>query len=65
MGVNRTKFSGDQPTNGSFGPKLGPMASLNFNYRITQAAGIRIETGYINQRANFIKVDSNNKVSDS
>lgn len=31
LGITRTKFSGDQPTNGSFGPKLGPIAGLKFN----------------------------------
>lgn len=65
VGINRLKFSGDSPSNGSFGPKLGPMAGLSLQYRFTQAVGLRLDAGYLNQRSNFVKVDSNNKVTDS
>jgi len=65
FGINRTKFSGDHPLNGSFGPEFGPMAGLRFDYRFTQTVSFSFQPGYINQGAYFIKVDSNNKVSDS
>jgi hypothetical protein len=64
-GLNRSSLSGDSPSNGSFGPILGSMAGLRLDYRINQAVAISLQPGYINQGANFVKVDSNNRVSDS
>ncbi len=64
-GLNRSSLSGDSPSNGSFGPLVGPMAGLRLDYRFNQAVAISLQPGYINQGANFVKVDSNNKVSDS
>ena len=64
-GLNRSSLSGDSPSNGSFGPLVGPMAGLRLDYRINQAVAISLQPGYINQGANFVKVDSNNRVSDS
>jgi hypothetical protein len=64
-GITRLNFSGDGPSNGSFDPILGPMAGLSLQYRFSQAMGLRLDAGYLNQRSNFVKVDSNNKVTDS
>jgi hypothetical protein len=41
------------------------MAGLRLDYRFNQAVAISLQPGYINQGANFVKVDSNNNVSDS
>ncbi|MEE9462325.1 MAG: porin family protein [Bacteroidales bacterium] len=65
FGITRTTFSGDQPTNGSFGPELGPMAGLRFDYRFTQAVALSFQPGIMNQGVKYIKVDSNNDVTDS
>jgi hypothetical protein len=65
LGLNRSKFSGDAPSSGSFGPTAGPMAGLQFDYRFNQTVSLRIQPGYLSHGANYVKVDSNNKVSDS
>jgi hypothetical protein len=65
LGINRIKFSGDRPSNGSFAPRPGPSAGLQFTYRMNQVIGLNWQAGYVNQRSYFIKVDSNNNVSDS
>jgi hypothetical protein len=65
FGINRTTFSGDRPSNGSFGPGLGPMAGFRFDYRFTQAVALSFQPSIINQVVNYVKVDSNNDVIDS
>ena len=41
------------------------MAGLSLQYRFNQAVGLHLDAAYLNQRSNFVKVDSNNKVTDS
>lgn len=41
------------------------MAGLRLDYRFTQAVSISFQPGFGNQGAKYVRVDSNNKVSDS
>lgn len=64
-GLNRSSFSGDPPSKGTFDPVVGPNAALRLDYRFKQAIAISLQPGYTSQGANYVGEDSNYSVSDS